>query len=438
MTSLIGSLRRKPRNATSVQRETNLRTPMTAQATGLLSYLTNNNDPDEQIEQYGRSGTLHATAKFNAGTFSMIDCRLFRHSDGRGRISGPDPRREVTQHAALDLLNRPNQFMTGQFYKWYAQLHIELTGKSFTVGNFVHGIPTDMWPISPGRMTPVPDPKAFLLGWVYTGPDGTMVPLKTSEVLWFRQPHPGDLYDGMGAVQPMMPDVLGARAISEWQRNFFKNSAQPGGFVSFPERISDEQWDELTERWEEQHRGVNRAHRVAFLESGGAWTPAGYNMKDMELSDMRQDGRDTIYEGMSTSKGMLGVVEDVNRSNIEGSEYIYSKYKMGLTCAMWKGVLNTDYLAWFGGTGQGVEFDFDDTTPKDWQADAATTAANAAAAGILIDRGFNPESTLDAMSLPAIKFDGKPVAPPPPPPPMPPMLPPGNGQGDPTQQGGKQ
>lgn len=405
--SVLGNLtRRRPRAAVAT-RDPGPRVPMVGRSlrTALTS-IYGGSDPEQQMEMFGRSGTLFATVSLNAGSFSTATWRLFRTSDGRGRISGPDPRREVTSHAALDMWELPNPWMPQQLFCETFQQHMELTGKGFWAISYVGGIPGFMWPVRPDRVQPVPHPKAFISGWIYTGPNGEQVPLKNNEVVWLRQPHPLNPYDGMGAVEPLMPDIESARYISDWQRNFFKNSANPGGFVQFPDRLSDEQFDELVERWAEQHQGVQRAHRIAFLEMGATFQSADMSMADMQFTELRQDGRDIIYEGYGTSKAMLGVVEDVNRSNIEGSEYIYAKYRLKLKLRRVKDVLNTQFLPLFGGTGKGVEFDFDDPVPKDWQADAATTTANARGAAALVGAGYDPDDVTDAMSLPKMRHTG--------------------------------
>lgn len=373
-----------------------------------MTSLYGTSDPEQQMEMFGRSGTLFATVSLNASSFSAVQWRLFVESDGRGRISGPDPRREVTQHAALDMWNRPNRWMTGQFFREAYQQHLELTGQAFWVISYLGSIPGSMWPVPPHRMQPVPDPDKFIAGWVYTGPNGEAVPLQNSEVIWLRQPHPLNPYGGMGAVEPLMPDIEAGRYISDWQRNFFKNSANPGGYVQFPEgvRLSDETFDELVARWAEQHQGVQRAHRVAFLEMGATFQSSDMSMKDMQFTELRKDSRDIVYEANGTSKSLLGVTEDVNRAQAEANEYVFAKYRQLIKLERSKDALNYQFLPLFGGTGNGRVFDYDNPVPKDWQADAATTQANANAAIGLVRVGFDPEGTLNAMSLPAIKHTG--------------------------------
>src|SRR6266566_9592666 len=139
------------RNLTRRRRPANLAPPAGQQprvpmvGRGLLgatfASLYSNNDPERQMDMFGRSGTLYSNVSFNAGSFSTVAWRMFRTRDGRGRISGPDPRTEVTSHAALDMWRKPNKWMPGQLFRESFGQHIELTGLGFWVISFAGSIP---------------------------------------------------------------------------------------------------------------------------------------------------------------------------------------------------------------------------------------------------------------------------------------------------------
>ncbi|HET9889658.1 MAG TPA: phage portal protein [Mycobacterium sp.] len=407
--SVLRNLTRRRPTAVASSTQAQPRVPLVGRFRSPLSSLYNGgSDPEQQMEMFGRSGTLYSVVTLNASSFSTVNWRLFRTHDGRGRISGPDPRTEVKTHAAIDVWNNPNPWMTGQLFRESYQQHLELTGQAFWVISYVGGIPKWMWPVRPDRMAPAPDVQKFIAGWVYTGPNGEQVPLQNSEVVWLRQPHPLNPYGGMGAVEPLMPDIESARFVSEFYRNFFRNSAMPGGFVQFPEnvRLSDDDFTELTERWAEQHQGVQRAHRVAFLEMGATWQSADMSMKDMQFTELRQDGRDIIYEGFGTSKSLLGVTEDVNRANAEANEYVFAKYRQVVKLERSKDALNGQFMPLFKGTSQGVAWDYDNPIPADWQADAQSIVANAQALSLLVNAGFDADDSAQATSFPNVRHTG--------------------------------
>jgi HK97 family phage portal protein len=333
------------------------------------------NDPGKQLDLYRQVSPLNAGVNLLAQSFSMVPWHLYRTHDYRGRISGPDARREVFEHQALNVWNQPNEIMPGQFFREMFGLHLELTGHSFWVMSSLGGIPAEMWPISKRDMEAIPssDERYAIAGYVYYGPNGQAIPLQRDEVVWVRTPDPTDTFGGGTALQAMTTELESQRATSEWKRNYFKNSAEPGGIweLDLPEgmTLSDEEFNTLSERWAEQHRGVRAAHRVAILERG-KWIRNDNSLKDMQFVQLRQDDRDAVYEGLGVSKSLLGVTEDVNRANAETNEYVFAKYRTSLRCERVKSALNGPYLRMFGATSTGVGFDYDSPVPADWRSEA--------------------------------------------------------------------
>ena len=390
--------------------------PLTGRAEiiNVLSGNGSNGSNDRQVEMYKHSTALYSAAGFNAQAVSGITWRMFQTGDGRGRISGPDPRKEIVSHQAVRLWNQPNPFMTGQFFREYFQLLLELTGVVYwVVERNAANIPVSIWPVRRSSIVPVPDPEKYLVGYVYIGEMGEKIPLQLDEVIALRLVDPSDPLGGVAPAQPLMTDLESAKLTAEFRRNFFKNSANPGGIIELDgdENLSDEDFYQLDQRWAEQHRGVRNAHRVAILERG-KWVQNDQSLKDLMLVELRQDDRDVVYEGYRTSKSLMGVTEDVNRANAEANEYVYAKWTLVPKLARIRDALNYAFLPMFSSAANGAyEFDFDNPIPADWQADAETTSKNAAAAVALITAGADPVSTLEAMSFPTIKWNG-PATPP--------------------------
>lgn len=400
MRSVVAAIR----NATPV--------PFSSAAPSLISSLSKNVPNDaKNMQMYGEVGTLFSTVNLLANATSQVKLRLFQHSDGRGRISSPDPKREIPNHPVLDLIRQPNPFMTWQIFSETFQQHLDLTGKCYWVisRNPLSSMPLEMWPVRPDRMTPVPHPTKFLAGWVYTGPSGEVVPLAVDDVIWLRYPHPTDPYDGLGPVQTILTSLEGSKYVDQYNTNFFKNNAEPGGIIEIGKRLTKDEFDEFAERWSEQHQGVNRAHRVAILESGAQWVDRKYTMADMQFAELRTMGRDITYEAFGVGKALLGVVDDVNRANIEGSEYIFAKYRLLPRLVRIDDALNYQLLPLCGSMGKGVEFEHDNPVPADWQADAATLNSQSEAVLRLIESGFDPDSATDAVGMPRMKYIGPPI-----------------------------
>lgn len=383
----------------------------------------------ENLSALGASGTLFAIVDACSHGTSLVKWCLYRKPKS-GQEVDPKNRVKVTSHAVLDLLAKPNPFTTGQELVEAGQQHHELTGETILLvyRSAFSPIPLELWNVRPDKMTPVPHPTKFLAGWIYNGPDGEKIPLKVDEVIFMRRPSPLDPWRGISPVGAVLADLEGSDAASQWQRNFFKNSAEPGGIVEFPEKLSDDEFEEFRDRWEEMHKGVNRAHRVAILE-GSKWVDRKYSMKDMTLVELRGDLREVIREAYRFPKPMLGTVDDVNRANAEAGEYVFGKWLIEARAERWKAALNSDLLPMFFAPGQDpdVEFDFELDVPADAAAEAATLTARVDAVVKLKGIGFDPVDAAAKFELPDIKWEE------PPPPPAPVI--PGDGGGD-EEQGG--
>jgi HK97 family phage portal protein len=347
----------------------------------------------------GSVSTLFAIVNRTAKAEAGVEWGLFR----KAKSGKKEDRVPVASHAALDLWNRPNRFYTQSEFVEASAQHKQLTGEQWWVIGRVEGvdIPLEMWPVRPDRIQPVPDPKEFLLGYMYTGPDGQQVALGINDVIFIRTPHPTDPYRGIGPVQALLTDLDAARYSAEWNRNFFLNSAEPGGIIEVPDRLGDDEFDELRDRWNEQHKGIANAHRVAILEHG-KWVDRKFTQRDMQFAELRNMSREIIREAFGFPKPMTGAVDDVNRSNADAGAVMFARWLVVPDLEAVRDALNHRLLPLFGAAAQGLEFDFVNPIPDDVESEALQLTARADAAAKLRAAGWDPAGILSAVGLPEI------------------------------------
>lgn len=389
------------------------RTPIALAPTGSRNAIASNfvrpAGQEAQMRAMGSVGTLFAIVERITTAYSQVEWHLYRSAKS-GR---PEDRVEVTSHAALDLWLQPNSFMTGPMWREATQQHEELTGEQWWIvsKNERSSIPLELWFARPDRMTPNPDRENFLSGYTYSSPTGEQVPLGLDDVIMLRRPNPLDPYRGWGPVQTILADLDSSRASAEWNANFFRNSAQPGGIVQVAKRLSDDEFDEFRDRWAAQHRGVANAHRVAVLENGLEWVDRSFSMNDMQFAELRNVGREIIREAFAFPKPMLGTVDDANRANMEAADDMLARWIVRTRCRRTRQALNTRLLPMYGPLGRGLEFDFEDPVTGDAELESKQLTAQANAAGVLVQAGFDPAGVLSAVGLPEIAFAGRPGAP---------------------------
>lgn len=392
--SLFGAMLRNADTKTPV--------PLVSRAAGAFSSMRHHRGTTEQLSAMEIQGTVFGIVDKIATAVSLVPWCLYKTA-----ASGKDEDREpVTKHLAWDIWSKPNDFFTTQELVEVGQQHAELTGETWQVvarNPRAKSIPLELWPVSPARMEPVPSAERFLLGYEYVSPDGERVPLERPDVLFQRRPDPNSMFRGLGPIKPILLDIDSARYAAEWNRNFFLNSAEPGGIVEIDRRLSDDEFDELVQRWREQHQGVSQAHRVAILEQV-KWVDRKYTMRDMQFGELRGVTSGMIREAFGFPKFMLGQVDDVNRANAEASEAMFAKWIVVPRLERWKQMLNKDFLPLFGSTGAGLEFDFEDPVPENSEAENASRDSRVNAAVAFVNAGFDAPKTLELFDFPDIPY----------------------------------
>ena len=363
-------------------------------------------EKDALLRAIEENSTLFSITNRKATAIASLVWHLYQKTPAASVTS---ERKEIFSHALIDLLAKPNRFMGTAFLFHLLQLHLDGTGEGYWVLGRVPGfqLPLEIWPINPARMEPVPSSKTFMSGWLYTSPEGEQVPLLLSDVVPFKSPHPRDLYRGLGPVQPLITQLEASKYAAEWNRNFFLNSAQPGGVITLDRHLGDDDWNEFVNRWNEQHRGVSRAHRVAILEQA-TWTTNDTTMKDMQFAELRKDGRDEQYEGFGLSGAVMGVTDQINYANAQAGKTMFAELTTLPAGNLIKDQINACLVPMYGDPM--IEMDFDSPVPKDQALANTTLVASATAAVALVGAGYDDQEVLVACDLPPMKFT-KPVAP---------------------------
>jgi HK97 family phage portal protein len=348
-------------------------------------------------------GTVHAIVSRWSKAVAGVEWHLYR----KAKSGLKEDRQEVAVHPALDLWNKPNPFFTREIFVEAGQQHKGLTGETWWViarNSARSTMPLEMWNVRPDRIQPVPHPTKFLSGYMYTGPGGEEVALRLEDVIFIRTPHPRDPYRGISPIQPLLAEIDSNKFAAEWQRNFFMNSAEPGGIIELPSVLSDPEWDQLQARWDEQHKGVANAHRVAFLEHG-VWKDRKYTQRDMQFVESNAASREVIREGLGFPKPMLGTVDDANRANMEAADVMFSRWLVVPDLRAIRGALNHQLLPLYGkDAARALEFDFVDPTPTDRELEVKEAESKTVAWKTLVDGGADPRLASEYLGLPDLGY----------------------------------
>lgn len=401
MTSTISALASAVMNKTPV--------PLSPPArTNTIMSTSGGSSPNGQLRAMESDGVLFSVVAKISEALAGVEWRLYRKRPPTGTETR---RKEVLRHPALEVWMHPNRHMSRQRLVETFSQHHALVGEAYLVPARITdgGPPVELWPVRPDRMNPVPHPDDFISGYEYAAPSGERVPLGVEDVICIMRPNPNDPYRGLGPVQALMATLDGARYSAEWNRQFFVNGAEPGGVLSVDGSLSDRDFQRLNYQWNEQHKGVSAAHRVAILENGVTWTANSFTRRDMQFAELMEISDDKILRAFGMSKFMIGIIDDVNRASARAAEYVFGRWTLVPALERIKDALNNSFLPLFGAVGENVEFDYVSPVPEDTEAEDNSLATRARAAAELIAAGFYAPEVQESLGLPRMSF-GEPGA----------------------------
>jgi HK97 family phage portal protein len=387
--------------------------PRTSSRDGLFNIIAGRGASTQEkmkrgMEQYGEVSTAYGIVSRLAETTAMVGWHLYRkQQDGRRVYREVETRTEVTRHAVIDLLAQPNPLMDWPEFCETSIQHFDTAGEFWWVaafGSIRAAGPIELWPMRPDRVKIVTDPYDALTGYIYVGPDGEQVPLTVDQVIHQRRPNPLDIYRGLGPMQALTLKLDSNRLAAEYNRNFFLNSAEPGGIIEVEDRLDDDEFRELMMRWREQHQGVANAHRVAILEQG-KWVERKFSMKDMAFPELAELSREDIREAFGYPKGMTGATEDVNKAVADANERMFGRYLLVPRAEKIKSAINSQLLPMFGTTTKNLEYDYEDPVPEDREADSTDRITKAQALKMFVEAGMDWADALEMVGLPQAKQD---------------------------------
>lgn len=363
----------------------------------------------EQLEAMGGSAALFAIVNRTSTAVAKEVWHLHRRAPGKvcefeqedGEKCGKTGVILVEKHPALVVLNRPNEFYTTQEYFESGQQHVDLTGEGWTVVSRFGSMPAELWVARPDRMVVVTNQRDFLTGYIYIDPDGGEMPIRKEDVLSIRMPNPKDPYRGMGPVQTVLSNVDSGGYSAEWNANFFKNGARPGGIVKLSRKMSDTDFETLVERFNYNHRGVANANRTAFLEEGDWVDVKPMSIADMQFVETSNLNRDTVLLAFGISKFAVGSVDDINRATADASKAWFGETMTVPRLDRWRGMLNNDFLPQFPGYVPGdLSFAYSNPVPADRAATREDKDAAVSRYDILIRAGVHKDDAASVAGLP--------------------------------------
>jgi HK97 family phage portal protein len=217
------------------------------------------------------------------------------------------------------LLERPNPFMQGQdlFERW--TMHLILTGNCLGVKvRPVSGKktqPTEIWPVQPDYIRPVPDKLNYLSHYEFRT-DGGTIPIRPQDVIHIQISNPRNPHWGLSPLVALGRVIATEVDALTWWRQNIRNRASKLGYLSFTHELTPEQFDQVQQALIAQATGPWNAGLPFILGNEAKWVPGTSTPAEMDFVNLRKMTREEICGILGVSPIIMGIQEYSSYNNI--------------------------------------------------------------------------------------------------------------------------
>lgn len=179
-----------------------------------------------------------------------------------------------------------------------------LEGAAYAWINRVRGDIVELIPMEPSSLVKL-DRSGPEWVYVFRQPDGSTMDLPAREVWHFRGPS-WNTAEGMRAVQSCREAIGLAIAAEESQGLLHANGGQPGGLLSYKQKLSPSAKERLKALAADRIEGIRNAFRTLVLDGDATWTPFQMKGVDSQHLETRRFQVEEICRGLGVLPIMVG------------------------------------------------------------------------------------------------------------------------------------
>jgi len=316
-------------------------------------------DTVSYLQQYGNAAWVYICVNRIAKKCASTDLALYTTaSDGTKQY--------VKKHIFLDIMARPNDMMSQMQLRTLLHQHLETAGEGFWyIPTNAVGGPAQIYPLIPSFVSIVPGGKKgqMIEGYIYDV-QGEKAYFKPEEIIHFfyPNPNPDSFYRGASPLSALRYTLAAHSNAEIYNYQFFRNNAQPGGYLSTEHALDRQEVNRLRRMWEQQQRGQANWHKVAVATNGLHFQEVGLSHKDMDFVNQMDNARETILAAFGVPKSAVGLVQDVNKATAQSDEQNFAAQTVGPSLANIADTMNTFLMPRYG---DNIKCEFLNIVPRD-------------------------------------------------------------------------
>jgi hypothetical protein len=276
------------------------------------------------IEEAGRNARLQTPIHVMSSDVAVVDWHVQQKAKGRKWEDVVEFPAGGSAEKLVELMGQPHPRLTQFDMEYLKNYWTESVGRCAfrMMGIDEFGRPSELWPIPPHWIHRLPTPQEpwFVINfWGFT----ETIDVPAAEMLYHTRPDPMDpMLKSIGLAQGVDNEVNIDNSMSRFNDFYFKNFAMLGVMLGIPGY--DENKEEIDAAFREKHTGSDNAFRTFIADSSQGNVTASNlapALRDLNFQEGRKQTRDFIREAWQIPPERCGVIENSNRSTIDGADY---------------------------------------------------------------------------------------------------------------------
>ena len=304
---------------------------------------------------------------------------------------------EVISHPALDLIRKPNDWMSGPMLVEWIASSLEVFGNAFiyATSDRPRGKPDTLLPLLGHYTRIVADPDNYIRGYWYgrNHLEPRMLPPET--VMHFKhRPNPLDPFYGLSPLSACLveADLASNATVAEWYR--WKNGGRPDFVVKSEQPLTAEQRQQIRAEVESYTRGTAKSGNFMVMSQCDI-EMLGFAPKEMEYLAGLNRSDEVVWNAFGVPQSLVKL-NDANLASSETGHVQYYKLTINPRCARIAETLTDCLLPMLGYEPGSLWFAFDDAA-EDSEHEEAVQLTTLVNAGVMTIDELRAEQGLDPL-----------------------------------------
>jgi len=163
-----------------------------------------------------------------------------------------------------------------------------------------------------------------LIGYGYRAESGDMIYFDKDEVAhWSPIPDPMATFRGMSWLTPVVREIDSDTDLTNYKIKYLQNAATPNLLITHPEELEKETVNDLRDRIQARHGGIDNAFKTLVLDGGADATIIGSNFEQLNLAVVQAAGENRIAVAGGVPAIVVGLKEGLDAAT-------YSNYGLAM------------------------------------------------------------------------------------------------------------